>query len=129
MSQMNETTIPEVEAAEETVTGIRFANDLSDEVKARIKEEAAKRVEALVEKDEFSINDIAQLAGVSHGSVKGRAKKLASASDIVTAILDGTRASASGPRKPSVESIKSFLDSLDEEAKAKFMAELGLTNA
>lgn len=129
MSQMNETTIPEVEATEETVTGIRFANDLSDEVKARIKEEAAKRVEALVEKDEFSINDIAQLAGVSHGSVKGRAKKLASASDIVTAILDGTRASASGPRKPSVDSIKSFLDSLDEEAKAKFMAELGLTNA
>lgn len=128
MSEMNDA-IPEVETAEETVTGIRFANDLSEEVKARIKEEAAKRVEALVEKDEFSINDIAQLAGVSHGSVKGRAKKLASASDIVTAILDGTRASASGPRKPSVDSIKSFLDSLDDEAKAKFMAELGLTNA
>lgn len=132
MSQMNETTIPEVETAEEEVkveTTVRFANDLSDEVKARIKEEAAKRIEALVEKEEFSVNDIAQIAGVSHGSVKGRAKKLASAQDIVTAILDGTRASASGPRKPSVDSIKSFLDSLDEEAKAKFMAELGLTNA
>lgn len=110
----------------EVKTGIRFANDFDDELKAKIKEAAAKRIDELLEADEFSINDIAQLAGVSHGSVKGRAKTLASAAEIVNAILSGTR--AGGTKKaPSMDSIKSFVESLDPEAKAKFLAELGIT--
>lgn len=117
----NEETLSE----EKESTGIRFANDFSEEVKHRIKEEAAKKIEALLEKEELSLGDLSQLAGVSHGSVKGRAKTLASAQEIVVAILDGTRASG-GVRKPSVDSIKSFVDSLDADAKAKFLAELGL---
>ena len=110
----------------EPKTGVRFANDLDDELKAKIKEAAAQRLDALLEASEFSINDIAQLAGVSHGSVKGRAKSLASAADIVNAILSGSR-SGGGKKAPSVDSIKSFIESLDADAKAKFMAELGLT--
>lgn len=106
-------------------TGIRFVNDLSDELKSRIKDEAAKRLEELLGKEEFSLNDLSQLSGVSHGSVKGRAKTLASASEIVAAILDGTRTGSKG-KKPNVDSIKSFLDSLDADARAKFLAELGL---
>lgn len=110
----------------EVKTGIRFANDFDDELKAKIKEAAAKRIDELLEADEFSINDIAQLAGVSHGSVKGRAKTLASAAEIVNAILSGTR--AGGTKKaPSMDSIKSFVESLDPEAKAKFLSELGIT--
>lgn len=109
----------------EIKTGIRFANDFDDELKAKIKEAAAKRIDELLEADEFSINDIAQLAGVSHGSVKGRAKTLASAAEIVNAILSGTR--AGGTKKaPSMDSIKSFVESLDPDAKAKFLAELGI---
>lgn len=121
----NEVEIPETETAE-VKTGIRFANDFDDELKAKIKEAAAKRIDELLEADEFSINDIAQLAGVSHGSVKGRAKTLASAAEIVNAILSGTR--AGGTKKaPSMDSIKSFVESLDPEAKAKFLSELGIT--
>ena len=116
----------EVENETEIETrGVRFANDLTAEVKARIKDEANKRIEALIEKEEFSINDIAQIAGVSHGSIKGRAKSLASAEAIIVAVLDGTRATG-GVRKPNTDSIKSFIDSLDADAKAKFLAELGL---
>lgn len=110
----------------EVKTGIRFANDFDDELKAKIKEAAAKRIDELLEAEEFSINDIAQLAGVSHGSVKGRAKTLASAAEIVNAILSGSR--AGGAKKgPSMDSIKSFVESLDADAKAKFLAELGIT--
>lgn len=107
---------------------ISFANDLSDELKNRIKEEAAKRIDTLVEAAEFSMNDLAQLAGVSHGSVKGRAKTMASAAQIIEAILNGSR--VGGKRKQaSVESVKSFIDSLDPEKKAAFLAELGLAQA
>lgn len=114
------------QTADEVKTGVRFANDLDDELKQKIRDAAAKHIDELLEAQDFSINDIAQLAGVSHGSVKSRAKTLASAADIVTAILSGTR--AGGTKKgPSMESVKSFIDSLDAEAKAKFMAELGLT--
>lgn len=116
-----------IENEEETKTGIRFANDFSDKLKDRIKAEAAKRIEELLEQTEFSMNDLSQLAGVSHGSVKGRAKTLASASDIVTAVLDGVR--ATGTRKPSTESVKSLLDSMSPEQKQKFLAELGLAQA
>lgn len=116
-----------IENEEETKTGIRFANDFSDELKDRIKVEAAKRIEELLEQTEFSMNDLSQLTGVSHGSVKGRAKTLASASDIVTAVLDGVR--ATGTRKPSTESVKSLLDSMTPEQKQKFLAELGLAQA
>lgn len=115
-------------AEAEAKTGVRFANDLSDELKQKVRDAAAKRIDELLEAPEFSINDIAQLSGVSHGSVKGRAKTLASAADIVEAILSGTRAGG-GKKAPSVEAVKSFIDSLDPDAKAKFMAELGLTEA
>lgn len=109
-------------------TKVTFANDFSDELKNRIKEEASKRINTLVDEAEFSMNDLAQLTGVSHGSVKGRAKTMASASQIVTAILDGTRANG-GKKKASVESVKDFIDSLDPETRAAFLAELGLTQA
>jgi hypothetical protein len=123
-----ENEMPEVNGAEVTApTSIRFQNDLPEELKERIKAEAAKRIEELVAKDEFSINDIAQLAGVSHGSIKGRAKSLASAADIVTAVLDGAR--SGGTRKPSVDSVKSLLDSMTPEEKQKFLAELGVVEA
>lgn len=118
----------ENEVEVEVKSGVRFQNDLTDELKARIKDEAAERFEELVEQDDFSINDIAQLAGVSHGSIKGRAKTLASAADIVTAVLDGVRATG-GYRKPSTESVKSLLDSMTPEQKAAFLAQLGLAEA
>lgn len=109
-------------------TKVTFANDFSDELKARIKDEAAKRIDTLCEASEFSMNDLAQLAGVSHGSVKGRAKTMTSAAQIVEAILSGNRSNG-GKKKTSVESVKSFLDSLDADARAKFLAELGLAQA
>lgn len=109
-------------------TKVTFANDFGDELKARIKAEAAKRIDTLCEAAEFSMNDLAQLAGVSHGSVKGRAKTLTSATQIVEAILSGNRSNG-GKKKASVESVKSFLDSLDADARAKFLAELGLAQA
>lgn len=111
----------------EEKTSVSFANDFSDELKNRIKTEAIKRIEALVDATEFSMNDLAQLAGVSHGSVKGRAKTMTSAAQIIEAILNGSR---NGKKKQaSVESVKSFIDSLDPEKKAAFLAELGLTQA
>jgi hypothetical protein len=118
----------EIQNEEEVRTSVRFTNDLNDDLKARIKEEAAKRIAELVDKDEFSVNDLAQLAGVAHGSIKGRAKTLASAADIIQAVLDGTRAGGTG-RKPSTESVKSLLDSMTPEQKQKFLAELGLAQA
>lgn len=110
-------------------TKVTFANDFSDELKARIKDEAAKRIDTLCEASEFSMNDLAQLAGVSHGSVKGRAKTMTSAAQIVEAILSGSRSNGGKKKKASVESVKSFLDSLDADARAKFLAELGLAQA
>ena len=109
-------------------TKVTFANDFSDELKARIKDEAAKRIGTLCEASEFSINDLSRLTGVSHGSIDGRAKTMTSAAQIVEAILSGSR-SNSGKKKASVESVKSFLDSLDADARAKFLAELGLAQA
>ncbi|MBS7358960.1 MAG: hypothetical protein KIG84_10110 [Bacteroidales bacterium] len=107
------------------VTKVTFANDFSDELKARIKDEATKRIDTLCEANEFSMNDLAQLTGVSHGSIKGRAHTMTSATQIVEAILSGSRSNG-GKRKASVESVKSFIDSLDADARAKFLAELGL---
>lgn len=114
----------EVQGADESTesTTVLFTNDLSDELKERVKTEAAKRIEDLLNKPELSRNDLSQLSGVSHGSIKGRAKTLASAADIITAVLDGVR--ASGTRKPTVESVKSFLDSLSEEEKKAFIAQI-----
>lgn len=121
--------VPEnIEAEATEPKGVRFTNDLDDELKARIKDEAAKRIEELLEKPEFSVNDLAQLSGVSHGSVKGRAKSLAGAAEIVTAILNGERATGIG-RKPSKDSVKSLLDSMTPEEKQKFLADLGLAEA
>lgn len=125
---MNEENVTLETAEAEDKKGVRFANDFTPETKQRIRDEAAKRIDALLEKAEFSFNDLSQLSGVAHGSVKGRAKTLASAEAIVTAILNGERA-AGGARKPSVDSIKSFLESLDPEARAKMLAELGITEA
>ena len=110
----------EIETTESTA--VLFTNDLSNELKERVKAEAAKRIEELLDKPELSRNDLSQLSGVSHGSIKGRAKTLASAADIITAVLDGVR--ASGTRKPSVESVKSFLDSLTPEEKQAFLAQI-----
>lgn len=104
-------------------TTLKFANDFSDEVKARIKEEAYKRIDTLVEADELSANELGFLAGVSHGSIKSRAKTMISAQEIVVAILDGVRATG-GTRKPSADSVKSFLGSLSAEERAAFLAQL-----
>lgn len=109
-------------------TKVTFANDFSDELKARIEDEAAKRIDTLCEASEFSMNDLAQLTGVSHGSIKGRAKTMTSAAQIVEAILNGSRSNG-GKKKTSVESVKSFIDSLDADARAKFLADLGLAQA
>lgn len=116
----------EIHAADEETAErvtVKFANDFSDEVKARIKDEAYKRIDALVEAEELSANELGFLAGVSHGSIKSRAKTMVSAQEIVLAILDGMRAS-SGTRKPSADSVKSFLASLSEEERAQFLAQL-----
>lgn len=104
----------------------RFANDLSDELKARVIEASAKRISDLLGAESFSMNELAVLAGVNRGSVKCRAKTLTSASEIVTYILDGVRAGGS-KKKPSTEAVKSLLDSMSAEEKANFLAELGIT--
>jgi len=121
---MNEDEVT-LETACEEKKGTRFANDFTPETKQRIREEAAKRIDALLEKPDFSFNDLSQLSGVAHGSVKGRAKTLCSAEQIVAAILNGERATG-GSRKPSADSIKSFLASLNPDERAKMLAELGI---
>ena len=105
--------------------GVSFVNDLTDEVKDRIRAAAKDRIETLLAAQEFTINNLAQLVGVTHGSIKNRSKSLASAEAIVTAVLNGERATSKKTANP--ESIKSFIDSLSAEDKAKFLAELGLT--
>lgn len=114
----------EIEVTETTAAEVQqFTNDISDELKARIREEAANRVDEILGKPTLTRGDLVHLAGVSHGSIKSRAAKFNSASELITAILDGVR--ASGTRQPSVESVKSFLDSLSPEDKAKFLAQIG----
>lgn len=99
-----------------------FTNDLDDELKARILEEADSRLKELMAKPVLTKGDLVQLAGVSHGSIKSRAEKLSSAAEIIKAVFDGVR--ASGTRVPTVESVKSFLDSLSEEEKKAFLAQI-----
>ena len=114
----------EIEVTETTAAEIQqFTNDISDELKARIREEAAKRIDEILDKPALTRGDLVHLAGVSHGSIKSRAEKFSSASELITAVLDGVR--ATGTRQPSVESVKSFLDSLSPEDKAKFLAQIG----
>lgn len=99
-----------------------FTNDLDDALKARILEEADARLKELMAKPVLTKGDLVQLAGVSHGSIKSRAEKLTSAAEIITAVFDGVR--ASGTRVPTVESVKSFLDSLSEDEKKAFLAQI-----
>ena len=99
-----------------------FDNNLSDGLKGRIRDAAAKRIEALLTKDKLSCNDIAALAGVFLGAVKARPKQIADVAGIVDAIFSGAR-SASG-KKPSTESIKTFLASMNPEERDRFLAEL-----
>lgn len=99
-----------------------FTNDLDDELKNRILEEGETRLKELMAKPVFTKGDLVQLAGVSHGSIKSRAEKLSSAAEIIKAVFDGVR--ASGTRAPTVESVKSFLDSLSEEEKKAFLAQI-----
>ena len=99
-----------------------FTNDLDDALKERIKEEAAKRIAEILDKPTLTRGDLVHLAGVSNGSIKSRAQSIGSAAGIITAIFDGVR--ASGTRQPSVESVKSFLDSLSPDEKQKFLAQI-----
>lgn len=114
----------EIEVTETSAVEIQqFTNDIDDALKDRIREEAAKRIEEILDKPTLTRGDLVHLAGVSHGSIKSRAEKFSSASELITAVLDGVR--ATGTRQPSVESVKSFLDSLSAEDKAKFLAQIG----
>lgn len=99
-----------------------FTNDLDDELKNRILEEADTRLKELMAKPVLTKGDLVQLAGVSHGSIRSRAEKFSSAAEIIKAVFDGVR--ASGTRVPTVESVKSFLDSLNEEEKRAFLAQI-----
>ena len=100
----------------------KFTNDINDELKDRIRQEAAKRIDEILDKPVLTRGDLVHLTGVSNGSVKNRAKKIESAAELIVAVLDGVR--ATGTRQPSVESVKSFLDSLSPEDKAKFLAQI-----
>lgn len=99
-----------------------FTNDIDEELKERIRKEAADRVNEILAKPTLTRGDLVHLAGVSHGSIKSRAQKIGSAAEIVKAVLDGVRAEAT--RTPSVESVKSFLDSLSPEDKQKFLDQI-----
>lgn len=99
-----------------------FTNDIDESLKERIKDEAAERIAEILKKPTLTRGDLVHLAGVSNGSIKSRAQSIGSAAGIITAIFDGVR--ATGTRKPSVESVKSFLDSLSPEEKAAFLAQI-----
>lgn len=105
-----------------TVEAQVFTNDIDESLKNRIKDEAAKRIGEILDKPTLTRGDLVHLAGVSNGSIKSRAESIGSAAGIITAIFDGVR--ATGTRKPSVESVKSFLDSLTPEEKQKFLAQI-----
>lgn len=105
-----------------TVEAQVFTNDIEESLKARIKDEAAKRIAEILDKPTLTRGDLVHLAGVSNGSIKSRAESIGSAAGIITAIFDGVR--ATGTRKPSIESVKSFLDSLTPEEKQKFLAQI-----
>ena len=105
-----------------TVEAQVFTNDIDESLKERIKDEAAKRIAEILDKPTLTRGDLVHLAGVSNGSIKSRAESIGSAAGIITAIFDGVR--ATGARKPSVESVKSFLDSLTPEEKQKFLAQI-----
>lgn len=105
-----------------TVEAQVFTNDIDESLKARIKDEAAERIATILDKPTLTRGDLVHLAGVSNGSIKSRAESIGSAAGIITAIFDGVR--ATGTRKPSVESVKSFLDSLTPEEKQKFLAQI-----
>lgn len=105
-----------------TVEAQVFTNDIDESLKERIKDEAAKRITEILDKPTLTRGDLVHLAGVSNGSIKSRAESIGSAAGIITAIFDGVR--ATGTRKPSVESVKSFLDSLTPEEKQKFLAQI-----
>ena len=99
-----------------------FTNDIDESLKERIKDEAAKRIAEILDKPTLTRGDLVHLAGVSNSSIKSRAQSIGSAAGIITAIFDGVR--ATGTRKPSVESVKSFLGSLSPEQKAAFLAQI-----
>lgn len=105
-----------------TVEAQVFTNDIDESLKDRIKDEAAKRIAEILDKPTLTRGDLVHLAGVSNGSIKSRAESIGSAAGIITAIFDGVR--ATGTRKPTVESVKSFLDSLTPEEKQKFLAQI-----
>lgn len=102
-----------------------FANDINDELKGRIKEEAAKRIDEILLQQSFTTNDISALCGISHGSVKSRAKSIDSAAGIITAVLDGKR---TGGKQKAVNqaSVKAMLESMTAEERAKFLNECGI---
>lgn len=111
--------------AEEEKNVKTFANDIGDDLKARIKDEAAKRIDELLLQEQFTMNDISALCGISHGSVKSRAKSIDSAAGIVTAVLDGKR---TGGKQKAVNqaSVKAMLESMTAEERSKFLNECGI---
>lgn len=118
----NENEITAEQAVKNEVEVQTFTNDIDEELKERIRNEAAARVNEILAKPTLTRGDLVHLAGVSHGSIKSRAQKIGSAAEIVKAVLDGVRAEAT--RTPSVESVKSFLDSLSPEDKQKFLDQI-----
>lgn len=110
------------EDAVKTDATLQFTNDFSAEDKAKIKDVCAKAIAETLEQPVLTVNALARLAQVAHGSIKSRAKNTSSAREIVFGIINGVRAT----RTPSVnaDSVKSFIGSLPEEEKQKMLNEL-----
>ena len=108
----------------QTVEPKRLKNDIPEDLKARIRDEVTKRIESLLQQEDFSTNDMSQLTGIAHGSVRARTKTMSSAAEIITAVFNGTRKSPSG--KPTVQSVKALVESMTPEERTRFLAEIGL---
>jgi len=102
-----------------------FANDLTTDTKNLVLAHVTEEVAALLEEPQLTINDLAHLAFVTHGSIKSRSKNAESANAILTSIINKERATRPGKAKiKDFTSAKSFLASLPAAEYEALMEEI-----
>ena len=106
---------------------VELANDLNDEVKAKVREFANKCLDELLAKQSLAMNDVSKILFVTHASIKNAVTKGKTLSQIVDGRLNAP-ARTSG-KKFNVNTLGTMLANLPgeerEAIKQQILSQLG----
>lgn len=102
-------------------TKVMLDNDLTEDDQINILNYITNSVQEMFTLKKFSINDISKLSLVSQSSIQSRVRHSDSPRKIISDIMNNIRAPRVALNKTNV---KSFIETLDDEAKEKLLDEL-----